>query len=113
MADFTGHHAMDMFLVLSNSELWLVPRKVEGTGLAVVATLSANSPYAGPLAVTAFDQSQRALGAWSVSAGEPGAFFGVTEMGPLTVKWQLPGGPVRQKEVIVEGKAMRLLLDKK
>jgi hypothetical protein len=34
-------------------------------------------------------------------------------MGPLTLKWRWPGGPVQQKEIIVENKAIRLLLDKK
>jgi len=113
VADFTGHNAMDMFIVLSNGELWLYPRQVEGAALAVVATLSANSPCAGPLVVTAIDQSQRPLGAWNVSAGEPGAFFGLSEMGPLVLKWRWPGGQAEQKEVIVEGKALRVALDKK
>ena len=51
VADFTGHNAMDMFLVLGNGELWLLPRKVDGTALAAVATLSTNSPCAGPVVV--------------------------------------------------------------
>ncbi len=61
VADFTGHNAMDMFLVLNNGEMWLLPRKVDGTALAVIATLSTNSPSAGPVSVTAFDQNKRSL----------------------------------------------------
>jgi hypothetical protein len=112
VADFTGDHAMDMFIVLKNGELWLVPRRVDETALAVVATLSSKSPCAGPVVVTAHDQNQRPLGGWPVSAGEPGAFFGLTEMGPLTLKWRLPGGPAQEKEVVVDAKAVRVALDK-
>ncbi|MGA2032664.1 MAG: VCBS repeat-containing protein [Thermoguttaceae bacterium] len=111
-ADFTGHNAMDMFLVLNSGELWLLPRRVEDAALGVVATLSTKSPCAGPVLVTAFDQNKRPLGGWTVSAGEPGALFGMSEPGPLTLKWRLPGGKLHQKEVVVEGKAKRLLLDK-
>jgi hypothetical protein len=112
VADFTGRNAMDMFLVLSSGELWLLPRRVDEAALGVLATLSAKSPCAGPLVVTAFDQNKRPLGGWTVSAGEPGALFGMSEPGPLTLKWRLPGGQVQQKEVVVEGKAKRLLLDR-
>lgn len=111
VADFTGHNAMDMFLVLTNGELWLFPRQVEDAALGVVATLSTKSRCAGPVVVTAFDQNQRPLGGWTVSAGEPGALFGMSEPGPLTLKWRFPGGPVQQKEVVVENKARRLYLD--
>jgi hypothetical protein len=112
MADFTGHNAFDMFLVLANGELWLLPRRVEDAALGVVAALSPKSPHAGPVHVTAFDQNKRPLGAWSITAGGPGAMFGMSEPGPLTLKWRLPGGVMQQKEVVVEGKAKRLLLDK-
>ncbi len=112
VADFTGHNAMDMFLVLTNGELWLLPRQVEETALAVVAALSTKSPCAGPVVVTAFDQNERPLGGWTVCAGEPGALFGMSEAGPLTLKWRLPGAQVQQKEVVVEDKAKRLFLDK-
>jgi hypothetical protein len=112
MADFTGHNAFDMFLVLANGELWLLPRRVEDAALGVVAALSPRSPHAGPVHVTAFDQNKRPLGAWSVTAGAPGAMFGMSEPGPLTLKWRLPGGAMQEKEVVVEGKAKRLLLDK-
>lgn len=113
MADFTGHNAMDMLIVLQSGEIWLVPRKVEEPALAVIASVSTKSTCAGPVVVSAFDQNKRPLGGWTISAGEPGAFFGMTEMGPLTLKWRWPGGRVEQKEVIVEGKALRLVLDKK
>jgi hypothetical protein len=112
VADFTRHNAMDMFLVLNNGDLWLLPRRVEDKALGVVARLSVKSPCAGPLLVTAFDQNKRPLGAWTVSAGEPGAMFGMSEPGPLTLKWRLPGGPAREKEVVVEDKAKSLFLDK-
>ncbi|MFI5381682.1 MAG: FG-GAP repeat domain-containing protein [Tepidisphaerales bacterium] len=112
VADFTGHNAMDMFIVLGNGELWLVPRQVDDPALAVVAAVSARSACAGPVVVTAFDQNKRPLGAWTVSAGEPGAFFGVAETGTLTLKWRWPGGGVQEKQVVVADKAVRVVLDK-
>jgi len=36
----------------------------------------------------------------------------MTEMGPLTLNWQFPAGKPQEKEVIVEGKAVRVELDK-
>ena len=113
VADFTRHNAMDMFLVLNNGELWLLPRRVEDSALGVVAALSTKSPCAGPVVVTAFDQNKRPLGGWTVSAGDPGAMFGMSEPGPLTLKWRLPGGQMQEKEVVVENKAKRLFLDKR
>lgn len=112
VADFTGHNAIDLFVVLNNGEMWLVPRQAEEPPLAVVATLSSASQCAGPVVVTAFDQNKRALGAWTVSASAPGAFFGLSEPGRLTFKWRWPGGAVQEKQVVVEGKAVRLALDK-
>jgi len=46
-----------------------------------------------------------------VSAGEPGAFFGVTELGPLTLKWRCQAGQSGAGS-LVEGKAVRVALDK-
>lgn len=111
MADFTGHSATDMFLVLASGELWLFPRRVEETALGVVAALSASSPNAGPVVVTATDQNKRPLGGWAISAGEPGALFGMSEPGPLTLKWRFPNGQAQEREVVVESSAKRLLLD--
>ncbi len=112
VADFTSHNAMDMFIVLNSGDLWLIPRQVEETPLAVIATLSAASPYAGPVVVTAIDQNKRMLGAWTVSAGNPGAFFGMSEKGTLTLKWRWPGGEAMEKQVVVEGRSVRLRLDR-
>jgi hypothetical protein len=112
VADFTGHGAADMFVVLADGQLWLAPRRVEDAALGVVATLSGGSPCAGPVVVTAFDQNKRPLGGWAVSAGEAGAMFGMAEPGPLTIKWRFPGAALREKEVVVESKSKRVLLDK-
>jgi hypothetical protein len=112
VADFTGDNAMDMFLVLGNGELCLVPRQAEDPPLAVVATLSAASQDAGPVVVSAIDPNKRSLGAWTISAGGPGAFFGMAEKGTLTLKWRRPGGAMQERQVVVEDKAVRVVLDK-
>jgi hypothetical protein len=35
----------------------------------------------------------------------------MSEPGPLTLKWRLPGGKLREREVVVENKAKRVVLD--
>ena len=112
LGDFTGDGALDMFLVLTNGECWLFPRKVEeGPALAVVAGLPVGG-HAGPVTVTAW-RDKRPLGAFAVRPGDVGAFYGMTEPGPVTIKWRLPGGKLQEKEVIAEDGPVRVLLGAK
>ena len=112
LGDFTGDGALDMFLVLTNGECWLFPRKVdEGPALAVVAGLPVGG-HAGPVTVTAW-RDKRPLGAFAVRPGDVGAFYGMMEPGPVTIKWRLPGGKLQEKEVIAENGPVRVLLGAK
>lgn len=112
LGDFNGDGALDMALVLTNGDVWVFPRRIEGgKALAVTATLSLESPYAGPLTVTAW-RFDRLLGSCAVRAGGAGAFFGAEEPGPIVLKWQMPGGKPVEKEVILEGGPVRAVLDK-
>jgi len=112
LADFTGDGALDMFLVLTNGECWLFPRKVEeDPALAVVAGLPIDG-HAGPVTVTAW-RDKRPLGAFAVRPGDVGAFYGMMEPGPVTIKWRLPGGKLQEKEVIAEDGPVRVLLGAK
>ena len=78
--------------------------------MAVRAAVSLDSPHAGPVTVWA-RREERSFGVWTVRAGEPGAFIGVEEPGSVTIRWRLPGRKALEKEVIVENRPVRMLLD--
>jgi hypothetical protein len=42
--------------------------------------------------------------------GASDAYVAQTEAGPIMLKWQFPGRAVREKEVIVENRPVRLVL---
>jgi hypothetical protein len=111
LADLNGDGAQDMALVLNNGEGWLLVRDLAGAGgLSLRAQLPLKGPYEGPLTVTGWNDL-RCLGAWNVVPGGDGAFFGQTEAGPCTVSWQLPGGKPNKKQVVLETKPLRLVLE--
>ncbi|HUS48372.1 MAG TPA: VCBS repeat-containing protein [Phycisphaerae bacterium] len=112
LGDFNADGALDMALVLAKGEVWVFPRKVEDEALAAVVGLSASSPHAGPLSVTA-SVDKRQLGAWTIRAGGPAAVIGVSDPVPVTLKWRWPGSQVQTREVIVKNGPARVLLDKK
>ncbi|MBN2581698.1 MAG: VCBS repeat-containing protein [Planctomycetes bacterium] len=112
LGDFNGDGALDMVVVLAKGEAWLFPRKVEdGQALAVVGGLAMDGP-AGPVNIMGW-RDKRPLGAMPVRPGDPGAFYGMDEPGPIMLKWQLPGGKVEQKEVVAEQGPVRVLVNKK
>jgi len=47
-----------------------------------------------------------------VNAGEPGAFFGATEAGAITLQWTIPDGKSQKKEVVVKNGPVRVIINK-
>lgn len=111
LGDFRGEGALGQVLVPANGEIWYLPQKIEEKAMGVVVSLSPASPNAGPVMVWV-SRDKRAFGAAAIRAGEAGVLYGLKEAGPVTVKWQFPGGAVQQKEVIVEDKVVRVVIDK-
>ena len=110
LADFKGDGAQDMIVVLKNGEVWAFYVEAEDEASRCVrAVLPSNGPYIGPLTVTGW-RGNRCLGAWNVTAGTSEARFGQQEAGPMTLKWQMPGGKPQQKEVVVEDGPVRVVL---
>ena len=110
LADLNGDGAQDMVLVLKNGEAWAFYVEAgEGSARCVRAVLSSKGPYIGPLTVAGW-RGKRGLGAWNVTAGTSEAFFGQEEAGPISLKWQMPGGRVEQKEIVVENGPIRVVL---
>jgi hypothetical protein len=99
--DFDGDGAQDMAMALPEGEIWIVYRENDGRNAgAVVAALPVDGRYKGPLAVTGW-AGTHCLGAWNVLPGTGQTFFARRNPGPVTLKWRLPGGEGRQKEVVV------------
>ncbi len=111
LGDFNGDGGQDMALVLKNGDLWLFLRRVfaDDAALCIRVGLPTGGGYAGPLLVTGYTEG-RCLGAWNVTAGGASAFIGQRYAGPCTIKWQLPGGTVQQKEITLIDKPVRFVV---
>lgn len=102
LADLNGDGAQDIALVLADGGVWVLFRDLAGRpGLGVRAALGASGGFAGPLTVAGWS-GKRPLGARNVVAGAAPAFFGRTSLGPVTLKWQFPGGDKLERVVILE-----------
>ncbi|MGA2068700.1 MAG: hypothetical protein ABSG86_27275 [Thermoguttaceae bacterium] len=71
--------------------------------------LSPRAAACGPANVSLF-KDKRCLGTAVVTAGSAPAFFGVEEAGAVTLKWRLPGGEEKSRNMVAE-KVVRVLLD--
>ncbi len=109
LADLNADGAQDMALVLDNGEVWVFFRDTYGEALCLKVALPLTGVNAGPVKVTG-SLEKRGLGAWNVVAGTQEAFFGLIEPGPVTLKWQLPGGKLQEKEIIVEDNPVRFVI---
>ncbi len=109
--DANGDGALDAVAALKNGELWLFTRKVENKGLSVTAGLSPAGDITGPLTITMW-RDKRCFGAWTVKAGDAGAFVGLPDAGPVTVKWFGRDGKPQEKEVIVKDGPVRVIINK-
>ena len=106
-ADLNGDNVPDMVLVLKNGEAWVFWCDT-GSGSANVArgALPSQGPYLGPLTVTGW-QAKRCLGAWNVIPGLSEAWAARTDAGPLSLRWQMPGGKSGKKDMVLENSAVR------
>ena len=109
-ADLNSDGIEDIAAVMTDGELYVFPRKADGAdvGLALRVALDPAGSCAGPVNVVASEE-KRSYGAWPVSSGSS-AFFGRREAGPITVKWRLPGGEEKKKEIVLEDRPVLLTI---
>jgi hypothetical protein len=109
--DLNGDGGQDMALVMKSGEvqIWLTEVDVDEPPLSLRAVLPPGSPFSGPVAVTAWND-RKCLGAWNVSAGSPGAYFGMSAAGKCRLKWRFPGGKEIEKTETLEEKPKTLSL---
>jgi hypothetical protein len=108
--DLNGDGALEMVLVLSNGEAWISSLDPGDTlGRCARGVLTPNADFRGPLLATGWCAG-RCLGAWNVTPGTSEAYVARTDAGPVTIKWQFPGGKPKSKEVILEDRPVRVVL---
>jgi hypothetical protein len=120
LADVNGDSTQDLVTVLNNGGAWVVyVDSSDHSARCLRATVPVKSS-AGPVLVSGWrgdGKSDKAkpfcLGAWNVTPGSSEAFFGISEAGPVTLKWQFPGGKPQEKTVTVEDRSVRVVLDAK
>jgi hypothetical protein len=108
LADFDGDGCQELALVLSDGQVVVLSRAPGGSDLCAKLALPAG--MAGPLTVTAA-RGGRMLGAWNVRSALADAFLGRPEPGPVTLRWQFPGGRPQQREITIEDKPLRVVLE--
>ncbi len=111
VADFNNDGAQDMIIILSNGEIHYFYRASEGEDSLGIKVRVDNALH-GSVNVSGYLDSgdgQRALGTWSVKPGSP-VLIGLTEAGPCTLKWTLPGGKEQSKEIIVEDEPVHFVI---
>jgi hypothetical protein len=110
LADFNGDGVQDMVVVLKNGQAWAFYPEAADPPRTLRAALSSKGGAAGPVTVTAY-RGARCLGAWNVAAGVSEAFIGLTEAGPVVLKWQSPGHKPREQKLTVVSKPLRVVLN--
>jgi hypothetical protein len=108
LADFDGDGCQELALVLADGQVVVLGRAPVGSDLAVKLALPAAT--AGPLTVTAV-RGSRMLGAWNVRTALGDAFIGLAEPGPITLRWQLPGGTLQSRDLTLEDRLLRVVLE--
>lgn len=109
IADFDGDGAQDFALALPNGDIWVIFRSEEDLNLHALVELPLGGQYVGPVSVRGWHE-KRSLGAWNVYAGGDKAFFGVTEPGHCRIEWHFPGKTNQSKEITVEDKPKKIIL---
>ena len=96
VGDFTGDGAPSLVLALGDGAVWFFSRKADEKPLGVTVALAPTSPNAGPVTVWVSRQN-RAFGAATVRAGEPGAFYVRRSPVPRRSNGASPVGGCRRK----------------
>jgi hypothetical protein len=110
LADLNGDGVQDMVVILKSGQAWVFyPESAEAPRNLRVA-LSPKAPGPGPVTLTAH-RGPRCLGAWNLAAGTAEALIGLPEAGPVTLKWQAPGGKPQERKVVVTSKSVRVVLE--
>ena len=110
LADLNGDGVQDMVVVLKNGQAWVFYPESAEPPRHLRAALPAKGGRTGPVTVTAW-RGPRCLGAWNVAAGLSEALIGLTEAGPVTLKWQLHGGKPQEKKFTVVNKPVRVTIE--
>ena len=109
VADFTGDGAQDMAVVLQDGRCVVVARTPTGADQCARTMLAPKSGWTGPVKAWATVES-RMLGAWNVCAGTAPAFLCRSDAGPLKIKWQFPGQAEQSKDVVLENRAVTVMI---
>ena len=111
MADLNGDGAQDLVLVLNDGRAWVLYREApKGGAMCARAALAPKGAYVGPLVVNT-SRGEVPTGAWNVTPGTAGAFLGLQDAGPVLFQWRAPGRTPSQRQLTVETKSLRLLLE--
>ena len=113
-ADFDGDGAQDLAAATADGRLYVCLRRLrvkdeEDSQKVLRIVLPAGGVTAGPVKVTGWGD-WHCMGSWNVTAGGPGAFFGLLEPGRVKLRWRLPGGKEATKEVVLEEKSIRFVI---
>ena len=95
--------------MLPGGEVWCAFNNLGGAEARCIRAHVAGAT--GPVNVTVHE-GNRCLGAWQAMAGLP-AFIGLPAPGAYTLKWCLSGQVAQEKQVVVEGKPVDLILKDK
>ena len=109
LADLDGDGLQDMALVLADGSVRVLTQSpAETAALALCVALAPGAGTAGPVTVTARN-GQLPLGARLVSPGQE-AFFARSDVGEITIAWQLSGEAPKQKTFTLEDKPVRFVI---
>jgi hypothetical protein len=109
LADLNGDGVQDLVVVLKSGQAWVLYPESTDPPRNLRVALSPKPPGPGPVTLTAH-RGPRCLGAWNLAAGVSEALIGLPEAGPVTLRWQLPGGKPQEKKLVVTNKPARVIL---